>query len=253
MQPNHTTKHCRACGETKPIEAFPLSFSHGKHRPRPNCRKCHNAQQRGPDSKWHPPAPEGQKWCGKCGQYKPLDDFAKSAKRIDGRQGQCRACQSDHHARRMASPEAKAHKKELMARVRSERREYYREQGRAYAAARRAEEPDRQREASKRWYERKGRAYAQQWKKLHREQCTEAANRYRARLLGAYREPIDRTAIFDRDNGTCYLCGKQPKGWHRTLDHVIPLSRGGSHTPGNLRVACRSCNASKNARMLDEL
>ena len=32
-----------------------------------------------------------------------------------------------------------------------------------------------------------------------------------------------------------------------TQDHVIPLSRGGSHTASNIVPACRSCNARKNA------
>jgi 5-methylcytosine-specific restriction endonuclease McrA len=37
-----------------------------------------------------------------------------------------------------------------------------------------------------------------------------------------------------------------------TLDHVIPLTRGGAHTASNLRVACRSCNSSKGELMPDE-
>lgn len=39
----------------------------------------------------------------------------------------------------------------------------------------------------------------------------------------------------------CWMCGGEPTG----MDHVIPLSKGGSHWPANLRPACRSCNARK--------
>ena len=34
----------------------------------------------------------------------------------------------------------------------------------------------------------------------------------------------------------------------RTLDHVIPVSRGGKDELGNVRLACRSCNARKGVR-----
>jgi 5-methylcytosine-specific restriction endonuclease McrA len=34
-----------------------------------------------------------------------------------------------------------------------------------------------------------------------------------------------------------------------TLDHVIPLSRGGSHNPGNLVSACQCCNQKKGSML----
>lgn len=37
-----------------------------------------------------------------------------------------------------------------------------------------------------------------------------------------------------------------------TWDHVIPVSRGGDTTPGNVAPACLSCNASKKARDVEE-
>ena len=46
--------------------------------------------------------------------------------------------------------------------------------------------------------------------------------------------------------GRCAYCGKKPAAL--TQDHVIPLSRGGSHTPENIVPACRSCNSRKGAR-----
>jgi hypothetical protein len=64
--------------------------------------------------------------------------------------------------------------------------------------------------------------------------------------------PIDRAAIIARDNGICYLCGCRPTGDDLTLDHVIPLDAGGSHTADNLRVCCRSCNSLKGAASEEE-
>jgi len=52
--------------------------------------------------------------------------------------------------------------------------------------------------------------------------------------------------IFKRDNLTCHYCGKKNL-WHKqlTLDHKIPVSKGGQGTKDNLVVSCLSCNASK--------
>lgn len=45
--------------------------------------------------------------------------------------------------------------------------------------------------------------------------------------------------------GICYYCGKKSK---LTLDHIIPLSRGGTHSRDNVLFACNSCNCSKGAK-----
>ena len=49
---------------------------------------------------------------------------------------------------------------------------------------------------------------------------------------------------------SCHYCGQCVPLAQRTSDHVIPLSRGGKHTPGNVVRACRQCNSRKNARTL---
>jgi 5-methylcytosine-specific restriction endonuclease McrA len=41
----------------------------------------------------------------------------------------------------------------------------------------------------------------------------------------------------------CWMCGAPWEHW----DHVIPLARGGTNWPANLRPACASCNQRKNA------
>lgn len=52
-----------------------------------------------------------------------------------------------------------------------------------------------------------------------------------------------------RHRGGCAYCGSldQP-----TMDHIIPLSRGGRHTVGNVLPACLPCNVSKHNRLLAE-
>ena len=45
--------------------------------------------------------------------------------------------------------------------------------------------------------------------------------------------------------GTCYYCSKQFKPNELTMDHVVPLSRGGRSTKDNLVASCKECNTKK--------
>ena len=47
----------------------------------------------------------------------------------------------------------------------------------------------------------------------------------------------------------CYNCGSME---NQTLDHLIPLSKGGRHSVGNIGTLCSSCNSSKHARTITE-
>lgn len=55
--------------------------------------------------------------------------------------------------------------------------------------------------------------------------------------------------IIDRDGARCWLCGNPIDisfGPHHAMapsrDHVVPISRGGSNAPENIRLAHRRCN-----------
>ena len=66
-----------------------------------------------------------------------------------------------------------------------------------------------------------------------------------------------RLLVFSRDNHQCQYCG-----WKNgiegvqdrvlTLDHIVPISFGGTHTASNLRTCCLKCNLKKHYRILDE-
>ena len=45
--------------------------------------------------------------------------------------------------------------------------------------------------------------------------------------------------------GVCHYCQRQVGSAHLTMDHVIPLSRGGKSRKGNLVPACKECNNKK--------
>ncbi|MFN3533810.1 MAG: HNH endonuclease [Desulfatiglandales bacterium] len=45
--------------------------------------------------------------------------------------------------------------------------------------------------------------------------------------------------------GICYYCGKNVGPQNLTMDHIVPLSRGGKTTKGNVVPACKECNNKK--------
>lgn len=60
--------------------------------------------------------------------------------------------------------------------------------------------------------------------------------------------------MYIRDGYRCHLCNRKTDPTKRvphprapTLDHVIPLSCGGTHEPLNCRTACYICNTRKGA------
>lgn len=62
-----------------------------------------------------------------------------------------------------------------------------------------------------------------------------------------------RIAVYDRDGYECAYCGAETDDTSRSLDHVMPQSRGGEHTPDNLVVCCRRCNSAKRDRTPEEM
>lgn len=59
-----------------------------------------------------------------------------------------------------------------------------------------------------------------------------------------------REAVFARDDYTCAYCGQ--RGGRLECDHVVPVSRGGSHDEDNLTTACFTCNRSKRDKLPEE-
>lgn len=71
-------------------------------------------------------------------------------------------------------------------------------------------------------------------------------------------ELVNKITVFSLHNWHCVMCGvhtpKELMGSYRpnepTLDHIIPLSKGGTHTNDNVQLLCRRCNCHvKNNRL----
>ena len=74
------------------------------------------------------------------------------------------------------------------------------------------------------------------------------------RLRRAERQRFTLSDVIERDGWRCGICGKtvdpRAKGRDRkSLDHVIPICMGGSHTLANAQLAHLGCNSRKGARL----
>lgn len=77
----------------------------------------------------------------------------------------------------------------------------------------------------------------------------------RARMADPTAERFDVLAIFDRDGWACGICElpvdpelRHPDRMSASLDHVQPLSLGGTHTRDNVRCSHLTCNIRRGNR-----
>lgn len=211
------TLTCERCGVEFPVKPHRLAVA----------RFCSNSCGISARIKHGPKTPKVMAACVRCGAS------VKSRKNR-----YCsRACQGV--ARRVEQP-----KWTHPARV-AERRAYFRawnEKNRAHATAKAREWAQKN--------EEKRREMRRTWRERHPERVQEiTARRYGAmapRLPSGTWAGIKAAADF-----TCLACQRREPEIKLTLDHVVPLSRGGKHCVENIQPLCGPCNSSKNARTID--
>jgi 5-methylcytosine-specific restriction endonuclease McrA len=121
-----------------------------------------------------------------------------------------------------------------------------RERARRYAKEKSAEAVARAAKWARENPER-NRALKNKWKRDNWDKVQPTAMLYRARKFGAEgrytKADVDRLKA--QQKGRCACCAAKKR---LTVDHIVPLVRGGSNWPSNLQLLCMSCNTSKSGR-----
>jgi 5-methylcytosine-specific restriction endonuclease McrA len=89
------------------------------------------------------------------------------------------------------------------------------------------------------------------WKRANPLKVAEYEGRRRARTRQSRYEPIEPMRVFDRDGWVCHLCKEPVLRDDASLDHVLPLARGGSHTYDNVATAHVHCNIVRGSKLLN--
>lgn len=134
-----------------------------------------------------------------------------------------------------------AHRQQCLERAKRARaadpektREYYRAQYHA-------KDPEKRRDEQRQWRSTH-RAVVLAWKRDRYARRRGAPGTYTLK---------DIENMYASQNGRCFYCAVELRE-RFDVDHYIPISKGGSNWPENLRIACKRCNSSKRDRMPDE-
>jgi 5-methylcytosine-specific restriction enzyme A len=88
---------------------------------------------------------------------------------------------------------------------------------------------------------------------LKRETHRAGKHRRKARLRGnggSY-TPAEWIALKTQYDNRCLVCGKQEPEIELTVDHIIPLAKGGPNTINNIQPLCHLCNSLKGTDVKD--
>ncbi len=248
IKEDQETKTCVKCGEEKPLYSFPKYKR--KNGQIGRCAKCNSCKQSPTATrKCYAPYEKNGAWvkyCVNCQDTKPLSEFTKH-------RNSYRSCKNCHLKRVMtdyfnSTPEQRIKTKERSKRYRTS---------------------EKGRNTKKLWLKKFveiNPEYKQ--RRLNQNRLSNMTPEQRERRLPARKRGLQnylarkkgasivisftKADIIRRDGLRCYLCEKLLTEKTATLDHLIPLSRGGNHKPENVKIACLNCNSRKNTRTITE-
>lgn len=210
------------------------------------------------------------KTCTRCGESKPLTKFSKRSSSRDGLRTNCKACANIYSA---------AHREQARARTAqwckdnperhkansSKWRAANRDKERKRHAKYSAENPDKVKAGNAKWYAKNPdirKAACARWRAENADRHKAYQAKYRAENADAYRaydqnrrasesggklSPGLAERLIKLQRGKCACC-KQPLGDDYHLDHIMPLTLGGSNEDSNMQLLRAKCNLNKSAK-----
>jgi 5-methylcytosine-specific restriction endonuclease McrA len=274
-------KHCKRCDTTKAAAEFYVNRI-SVDGLTIYCKACSRASAKASAErrlKAGPRVPPEPKACSGCGEVKEPSDFYPRPVAFDGLFAECaECCRARSRAWKLANPAKVAEYQSLYNLI-------YREERLAASKRWREANPERRREYARQydlanaervaawkrgWYEanrevvlerlRTDPSIRQRRQELNRASAernrdvrAERQRKRRVDRLGLTIEDVDLDALW---TGRCGICGqlldrdlRWPDPLSKSIDHTVPLSRGGTHEAHNLTWAHLFCNISKGDRM----
>lgn len=167
------------------------------------------------------------------------------------RNNRCVACVRRSRRNHARTPKGKACAKRYYEKNKSR----CREAGKLYNRLRRVAAPDAMRLARRKWAisnRESERASCRKWRAKNKEYFGGHLKKRAALIRDRTPFKWPRQLLKQRALFYGLKCAYCSTGRFETWDHVVPLSRGGWHVPGNLRPSCKTCNSSKHGRTLSE-
>lgn len=184
------------------------------------------------------------KTCNRCKKEKELIDFSKHKLAKDQLRSYCKQCANEY---------AKKYYEKNIDKVKNYYKSY------------RKNNQERLKKAHKEWHKEnseKAKNYAKEYREYNKEKCNNMTKNWRknnklkfSNLVHKRNEKLQQNGIFQiikkdlvkLQRSNCFYCGSIE---NLSLDHIYPISKGGRHSIGNLVMACKSCNSSKNNKFL---
>jgi 5-methylcytosine-specific restriction endonuclease McrA len=191
------------------------------------------------------------KICTKCSSELELSEFGRNCSRKDGHTAQCKSCSRvEDRERYQRDPE----KRRAQVRKTYATNEGYREKVKSDARKWERANPEKVVAKNARLYQRDGeriRVRNRSYQKANKPRFAALAAARRARALRAEggHTADDRLEVLRSNGGLCAYCNENEA---TTVDHIIPLKRGGSNSKKNLWPACQPCNSSKHVKLVEE-
>jgi 5-methylcytosine-specific restriction endonuclease McrA len=191
------------------------------------------------------------KICTTCKEFKDLEHYYKDKRAKDGKFSRCISCQKEAGRKYYHS------NKERFIEYYEENREKYKEYNSEYYQANKetfAENSREYRTKHKEELATKKSEYNKANPHKAKERNAQRRNRYASDgtiTKSEYQSAL--AAHIDVHSNRWPYCDHEYSPTNKvTLDHIVPIAKGGMHSMYNIQFMCLSCNSSKNARDLDD-
>jgi 5-methylcytosine-specific restriction endonuclease McrA len=174
------------------------------------------------------------KFCKKCNRWLRLLCFGENKTYSDGLQPNCKECNAK--AGKIYRDKTKDNRRKYEKIRRERETEGEKEKRNARRRELYLKDSKKRKDSNKKW------------KRNNKDKVAIQSEKRRARLLRAEGTfTSDEWNIIKKAyNFTCAYCGEEKK---LSMDHVIPLSKGGKHAMCNIVPSCISCNSRKHVHV----